>query len=224
MKKIIGISIIILSCLPLFAQENDKKWGFGLGYEYTLPSKINADNIINSEHSGMHKLSLQGRLKLGNKIWIVSGIGSFKEKINIDFSYYNRHSSNKDTSSLEIKQYSFFVVPLYIEYTFLQKQSNNMSIFGGTDIFINKKGSTTPDFRTTYDLYGYAYDGPFPYRGLNSVLGIKYTINYKKLHYSILLKYNYCIIDDSFHWIDIGNSVYMKKNNSQFSVGINVSL
>jgi hypothetical protein len=40
MKKTIIISIIILSCLHLFAQENEKKWGFGLGYEYTLPSKI----------------------------------------------------------------------------------------------------------------------------------------------------------------------------------------
>ena len=84
------------------------------------------------------------------------------------------------------------------------------------DFYIYKRGFSTPDFRTTYDLCGYAYDGPSPYRGLNSVLALKYTINYKKLYYSILFKYNYCLFEDSFYWIDSGGSVFMKKK--EFSI------
>jgi hypothetical protein len=215
MRKIIVISIIILSCLPLFAQENEKKWGFGLGYEYTLPSKIEAENILSSKHSGLHKVSLLVDYKLGERFSLVSGYGMSIEKINIEINSYDSNVY-PDTASFNITQFVYMCIPVYIEYTLYKKSTNNINVFGGINLLCNKAGKSN-----YYPLYP-SYTGVLLTPESEYVLGLNYKKKINKVNFKFLLQYKYCPSEYSFRIQDRNGYILNKKPKSQFAIGLNI--
>jgi hypothetical protein len=220
MRKTILISIIILSCLPLFAQENEKKWGFGLGYEYTLPSKISNEKLISNKHYGTHNVFFLSKRKLNNEFIITTGLGLSKEKMDIEFNY---EGYTNDTANLTIQQSNYFIIPLYMSYGLINNNSNLFSMYSGLEFILIKKGESFPDQITTSNNYYFYYEN-ISQRGFNFIGGIEYGKQFNAILFSIYLKYRYNIIRDRFRICDSSPAGYYNKNNSQFSVGINVSL
>jgi len=218
MKKIIIISIIILSYLHLSAQDNERKWGFGLGYEYTLPSKIEAENILSSKHSGLHKLSLLVDYKLGERFSLVSGYGMSIEKINIEINSYDLNMY-PDTASFNITQFVYMCIPVYLEYTLYKKNTNNINIFGGINLLCCKAGES----KNYYPRHP-SYTGVFLAPESEYILGLNYMKKINKVKFKLLLQYKYCPSEYSFRIEERDGYILNKKPKSQFAIGLNIWL
>lgn len=215
MRKTIIISIIILSCLPLFAQENDKKWGFGLGYEYTFLSKFTNEYLISQKYYGTHKINILVSYRLNEKINIVSGFGVSKEKFDLTLGYDNWIINARDTANLTIEQFAFVNIPLFIEYEILSSKKSYYNLMGGFNVSFLKRGKQLQDHND-----GFYYDGFYSPIDLYLYTGISYVLHMNKMKTKWYLKYslstsgsilidNHARLDEKF-----------KRNMSQLGFGL----
>jgi hypothetical protein len=206
---------ISVSFSSLFAQENDKKWGFGLGYEYTFLSKFTNEDLISQKYYGTHKINILVSYRLNEKINIVSGFGVSKEKFDLTLGYDNWIINARDTANLTIEQFAFVNIPLFIEYEILSSKKSYYNLMGGFNVSFLKRGKQLQDHND-----GFYYDGFYSPIDLYLYTGISYVLHINKMKTKWYLKYslstsgsilidNHARLDEKF-----------KRNMSQLGFGL----